>query len=140
MGQSTDGILAYGFDLGIEEEKPEWLGEHDDLEDLTAADAGLTEPATENYKDPAWSAYWAAKRATEAACPIELVSHCSGKYPMYIMAVRGSVKTAKRGYPETLTADDLTVPPEKVAAAKAWCEAHGIEWQEAKWILASMWN
>ena len=138
MSQSTDGILAFGFDLGIEDEQPleHLLGEDfDDLDDFLASEAGIPPWNHDSPED-----YWNQKNAALAASPVELVSHCSGEYPMYILAVRGTYKNASRGYPEVLTPDYFTVPQEKINAARKWCEDHKVEWQEPSWILASMWN
>jgi hypothetical protein len=97
-------------------------------------------PKHENYNSPDWEKYWEAQRAAEAACPVDIVSHCSGEYPMYIVAIRGTERTANRGSPEVIDPASLAVPAEKIEAAKAWCEAHRIEWQEPHWLLCSMWN
>jgi hypothetical protein len=137
MGISTDGILAFGFDLGLEGEKPEFLGDHEDIDEMVTAEAGLTAPEHRDYERD-WREYWKAKKAALAACPIELIEHCSGEYPMYIIAVRGTGGYARRGYAQKV--DTSPPAPEKIEAARAWCEAHGIEWQEPCWLLASFYS
>jgi hypothetical protein len=143
MGVSTDGILAFGFDSGAEEgDLPEWLQTYaDSLEDedsfdpeeFIAAKMGLPE-WQEDGPDDFWKTRWAAV----ATCPIELVTYCSYDYQMYLVAIRGTEQRAKRGY---RTEVDTTPPTaERIAEAKAWCEAAGIPWQEPKWLLVSMWG
>lgn len=139
MGQSTDGILVFGFDLGVEDESPDFLGEFDDLTDLLSDEAGLTEWRND-FTDAQSSAYFKTRRELEAACPVDIVLHCSGDYPMYILAIRGYEYSASRGSPEIIEMDKLIVDDAKIQAAKEWCEAHGIEWQEPKWVLASYWG
>lgn len=145
MGISTDGLLIFGFDLGEEfpkgiygsEEEYEDCEDHN-LEDVIADKAGLK--YREDFTDEEAKVYFAKKRDLEATCPISIEYHCSYECPMYIIAIRGAKFSAHRGYPLELDQSLLTVSPEKIAAAKAWCESNGIEWQEPKWLLASLWG
>ncbi len=149
MGQSTDALAAFGFDLGSSEdfEWPEALAVPDDdgnpeawpdLSGYLERRAGLTKPTTGDYKDPAWSAYWAAAREAEVAFPVDLVQHCSGEYPMWIFALRRTVQRASRGSPSALTAGIILGA--EVAAMKALCEEMGLPWSEPAWLLFSNWN
>jgi hypothetical protein len=146
MGQSTNAILAFGINLGAEEDGtiPEALvtacgGEDDfDFEELILADAGLKAPGHHNYDAPEWDDYWAAKKEAVAAYPVTLEYHCSGEYPMYFLAVNGTVVTARRGYPEVV--QPTTVAPQQVQALRDFCERFGIECGEPKWHLFSYWN
>jgi hypothetical protein len=144
MGQSTDAILVFGFDVGEENPLQKVAGDDEDdspeLDVILAARAGLVRPSTADYKAPEWTKYWAEKEALEKASPLEIVRHCSGDYPMYIMAVRGTKTRANRGYPSVIDPAALAVTPEKIEAAKALCAELGIEWQEPKWLLCSMWD
>lgn len=136
MSQSTDGIIAFGFDAGEESPVEHLLGEEfDDLDDLLASEAGISPWDHNSGKD-----YWKKKEAALAETPVELIHHCSGDYPMYILAVRGTHMNASRGYPQVIAPDFFAVPQEKIEAAKKWCEDHQVEWQEPSWLLASMWN
>jgi hypothetical protein len=141
MGVSTNAILVFGVELG--EDVPESLLGEDgsfDFEDILAADAGLFEPicGTENLSTP----YWEAKRKAVAEAPVELVWHCSGEYPMYILGVPGTEKTANRGHPRTVTPSDFATPSdEKIEAFKKWCEDHDIVLEaEPAWLLCSYWS
>lgn len=144
MGVSTNAILAFGFDLG--EEWPEGLATPDNDEesgesnwiDFLNSISGLTEPETTNYKDPAWPAHWAAQRAFEKAYPVTVEEHCSGESPMYFLALRGSVTSARRGYPTAI--ETPIVAAEQWQALKTFCDTYGIPWQEPKWHIFSMWN
>lgn len=145
MGQSTNAIIAFGFNLG--EELPEKLqslmdGEDEpDLQEMLALDHSIIMPEyteTCDYKE-----YAAARDAALSQIKINLIEHCSGDYPMYFLAVRGSDELAIRGEPTALDPDYLDTMrffPESIDAMRAFCNRHGIEWQEAKWHIFSMWN
>lgn len=148
MGVSTDAILAFGFDLG--EELPEGLrnykGEPDeDDEDgfefceLIRHEAGIAGYPGEVETEEERKARWAACSAAENEYPVELIYHCSYDYPMYFLSVRGTQRTANRGYP---TAVEMCAPvaQEKIDAMRAFCERYGIEWQEPRWFIFSMWG
>lgn len=135
MGTSTDGILVFGFDIGVEDEQPleNILGEGEEFDDFIADEAGI-----EQWSENVSADYWQRRKIAIKSCPVELVTHCSYNYPMYILAVRGTQLTASRGYPEEVIS--LHVDQEKIDSAKNWCETHGIEWQEPKWLLCSLWG
>lgn len=146
MGQSTDALLMFGINLG-EGEEIEWPaalvdGDEDssypDLEGYLAGKAGLVRPEGADYKAPEWAAYWAAKRTAEEACPVDLVSHCSGDYPMWILAVRRTVQRASRGYPITPVVDQIDHG--EVQALRAFCDETGLPWSEPRWLLCSDWS
>ena len=70
--------------------------------------------------------------------PVELINYCSSDYPMYALAVPGTVITAKRGYPEVIDTSSLVVDNEKVDAMLKFCNDQGIELERnLSWILAS---
>ena len=142
MGQSTNAILAFGFDLGEpSEELLKAFGtdpDNDssiDFEQWIETQAGLVYPA--GGTDKAYRAYRKARDAAAAACPVDLITHCSGDYPMYFLAVRGTEMTAHRGDPTAVTIE--AVAPEKIQAMRELCEKHGIEWKEPGWHIFSMW-
>jgi len=72
--------------------------------------------------------------------PVELVNYCSLDYPIYILAVPGSIKRASRGYPIVFDPAKLTVSFDQVQALLDFCEDHGIEVGEAGWVLSSYWG
>jgi len=41
--------------------------------------------------------------------PVEMVNYCSGDYPMYILAIPGTVQTANRGYPTKVSPGDMMI-------------------------------
>lgn len=77
------------------------------------------------------------RRETLKEAPIEIVRHCSGDYPMFIVGVPGTLTTAHRGSPEPITT--LEVDPQRVEAARAFCAEHDIPFEDPAWLLASMW-
>lgn len=130
MGVSTDGILVYGIAFE-EEEVPDFLEPFDgDFDDYLGSISGLPQ-----YGEPGHS--FDDHRKFRDACPVDVVTHCSYDYPMYIIAVRGTELRNKRGY--VAEVESLAVDEEKFAAFKAWCADRSIE-GEPKWLLCSMWG
>lgn len=115
MGVSTDGILVFGCDMG----------EGEDLEEDSPFGLLVKEDDDCDLPDDA---------------PVEVVRHCSYDYPMYILAVRGTKKRASRGYLQEIDPASFVIDGEKIAAAKAFAEARGIEWKDPKWFLCSLWG
>lgn len=140
MSTSTDGILAYGYDLGEnfgvgydQPENPSWL--HDESE--------------ESYHDQACRALFAAAGKPvepdvyvdaddlKELCGIEVVYHCSDGCTMYILAAKHI--TARRGYPQEV---DLTLPDdghERLAWAVKVLELD-LGDKKPGWLLASYWG
>lgn len=146
MGVSTDAILAFGFNLvdeGDDKTLAERFGAEDegdfDFEEWLAERAGAVYPENHSGIDsPEYQAYSQARRAAIAACPVEIILHCSYDYPMYFLALRGSQKRANRGYPQAITTEAPS--QERIAAMRALCEQHGIDWQEPSWHIFSLWG
>lgn len=162
MGTSTDGILAYGYDLGGDEEgwKVRETGEYGDLKLDWLADAGedgdedndVVEQMRKRllavvagFTETDWEAdgYFDRESDAENAVGVGFESYCSGEYPMYVLAAK--VITAKRGDcdvidmaalsdPETLAGHDA-----KLSAALT---ALGITPAQGKpaWLLCSYWG
>lgn len=154
MGTSTDAILCWGIKLSEEDgerlpwaDRAEELGfDEDDYEDYLAYALCGIEPPKEPYVDGAqnqnYKDYWAAKREALKECGIELVTHCSYDYPMYILAISPSKVQASRGYPQTILRSDMGRPEtdnwqEKLSDA---CQKLGIEPAAGEWILCSLWG
>lgn len=141
MSQSTDAILAFGFDLG-EMELEEILKQDtngEDFEDWLATQAGVVYPAGHaGIHSAEYEAYAAARHAAIAACPVELVRHCSDECTMYFLALRRSVTRASRGYPEPISLTEPT--PAQRDAMAMFCAGLSIEWQEPSWHLFSYWG
>jgi hypothetical protein len=157
MGQSTDAILAYGYNLGGEEgwelegvgeygEMPtlDWYNpEDDDFQGaaefrLLAEIAGFTERWHSGN-----DGYFERERAARARLGVEFDTHCSDSYPMYLLAAH--VITVRRGSVQNIDMAALVVEPqthgwdEKLHAA---IRALGITPTQGKpkWILCSYWG
>jgi len=154
MGQSTNAQLCYGIAFDEDTEFP-WHGEQFDGEieqwwrellgykpsfeiyDEDGNYLGGVEPSKEKIK-----AYYAERDQFDKdhpSLPVEVVSHCSGEYPMYILAVPGTLQIAHRGYPEIVKPENLYVSPGRVDALVAFCNAHGIQVSPPEWWLSSNW-
>lgn len=155
MGTSTDAILAYGYDLGSEDDglnladPPAWLGydeENTDLNDL------IVRRLYEALDDvPAANPEYVTfdmEQTVKQRYGVELVGHCSGEYRMWILAAWHVV--AGRGHPERLDLPDIFVQ----RSADSWdeklrnaCEVLGFAVVDGKgqpaapgWLLASDWG
>ncbi|QJA43039.1 hypothetical protein [Phaeobacter phage MD18] len=135
MGTSTDGILAYGVALHDYDELPyeelPFANGTESFEELIHQLAGLPAYGEEGHS-------FDKQREAEEAFPLELVRHCSGDYPNWILAVRGTVKTANRGYPEALGGSLPDIPNAGVEVLNEWCEKYDIE-KVLDWYLCSDW-
>lgn len=122
MGTSTDAILVFGFELNNEEgDTPEFLEEAEgDFEEFLNKLSGLPQYGEHGHS-------FDDQRAYRERCPADI-----------ILAVRGTAVRAWRGSSKTI--ESLHVAAEKITAFKAWCEETGIEYQEPKWLLVSMWG
>lgn len=81
MGKSTDAILLYGIDFGID---VPW--------------------AEEKYNFD-WKDWWEEVREREIE--VDIVTHCSNEAPAYIISVKGTSRKASRGYPLKITLNDM---------------------------------
>ena len=118
MGQSTDAILVWGFDIGDAEELPEEVAKRIDH----LLDEGYDE-----------------LESLQRLHGVELVQHCSGSCPHYIVGIEATKTVAWRGHPKTITSLDL---PGKTcqAALDAFAQAIGVEAKPGAWLLASDWS
>lgn len=137
MSTSTDGILAYGYDMGetfgisYDQPEPAWVSEGDSYSDdaaraLFAAVGKVFGPG--EYFDP--------DKLMEA-CGVEFVYHCSDRCPMYILAAKHI--EAYRGSPKAV---DFTVP-EGADERLTWAlDVLGITppTERPQWLLASWWG
>lgn len=104
MGVSTDAQICFGVALEEGFEPPVQPSLPDEDED------GNYQDLSEWYDD-------------FDGDPIELVLHCSYDYPMYIIAAKGSLSRASRGYPSDLSPEQLdqSVSPEAKQAVVDFC-------------------
>ena len=150
MGTSTDGILAYGFDLGEdfgfdwddESPRPAWT-ESDDYEAwnvVLLAAHGFTEPEPDWGTDrEAWQAWDERKGAALEEIGVEFVMHCSEQCTMWILAAEHYENA--RGFPVEIP--NLDVPDnadERLAWATDVLGLTKFQGQQPKWLLASWWG
>jgi len=143
MGQSTDGIVFYGFPLGLVEDWDDtglsWLLDEDtDWEDRIAALRGIPSPPEpyEGNKE-AHSAYWSAKSKLIDNETVGIGTYCSGEYPGYYVYAVNSERTANRG--ECLELNP-SVNPDWDEQIKEFCALLDIKWQAPTWYVTSYWG
>lgn len=137
MGVSTDAILAYGYDLEEDEGVPEDFTENGgDLGEYLGKRAGLSEDD------------WQGQSALARKCPVEIISHCSGDYPMYFLALNRNTSESfhnnvfeircSRG---SVVEVDLPIPTdEEIERLHAFIEEHGFKVTgKLGWHLMSWW-
>lgn len=152
MGTSTNAMICYGIALDDEMELPWEAAIDSDIEEWWRTLNGYippfelftpegeyiggVEPSRERN-----DVYFAARRAFDAAhpLPIELEMHCSGDYPMWIVAARGTVKTAYRGSPEAFDPQALVCAPDAEVALREFCAKHLGVTDDPRWLLYSLW-
>ncbi len=156
MGNSADGILAYGFNLGGDEGgwevaeadseygewKPDWYDE--DEEDLAGdAEKRLLEVAGFSETDYKAEGYYDRKREAEARVGVELVPYCSFDYPIYVLAAHAI--TVYQGHAKEIDWAELERQrvsegwDDKLTAAR---EALGVtpKQEQPKWLMVSRWG
>ena len=155
MGQSTDAQLCYGIAFEEGTEFPWTDDKYDnDIDDWWLEVQGY-KPTVEIYDeegdfinrvnpgDDVVNAYYnerAEFRRTMKPLPVELVTHCSCDYPMHILAVKGTLVTASRGYAEEIDVNNLGVYQEDKDALLKFCGDYGIEYETGpRWWLSSLW-
>jgi hypothetical protein len=147
MSTSTDGILAYGYDLtewaeNLDEGAHDWLSEDDDselgdaIERTLLAAVGFTATWETWDKSAEGRSFYAAEDDAKKLLGVELVTHCSGDYPAYILAAKS--QTASRGCPRPI---DLTLPDNADERLRWAVGVLGIsQLAEPQWLLASYWG
>lgn len=157
MGTSTDGQICYGiaFDEGFE--FPWHDDDGGDIESWWIDKVHGYKPPFECYdadgnylpgfddKDPRVNEFFDHRRAFAKShpLPVEEVNYCSADYPMWILAVPGTVKSARRGFPEEFDPTKLVVSAEETAALLTFCKEHRIEVlkeNKPRWWLSSYWG
>jgi hypothetical protein len=81
-----------------------------------------------------------AERDAKKNAGCDILSHCSGDYPMYYVTVERLHYTCYRGDEKEVTADMLNVTPEDKEKLQAFCKLMDLPWQEPKWYLVSYWG
>lgn len=114
MGNSTDGMLCYGVkaEEGYEFPWDEWSEEDNDLvyedpEHWWLDVTGFHQKHLETLKNQGHDAWFEKMQEHKKSLPFELVNYCSMDCPAYIVAAKGSVITANRGYPVELDIEEI---------------------------------
>lgn len=154
MGVSTDGQICFGvlFEDGYEFpwDADEFEGFEEDWWRSVNGYIPLHKPYTEdgNYapgwgqNDPRLDEHYKHKQAweDEHPLPFELVNYCSGEYPMYILAIPGTVITAYRGVPVEIQ-PSLTIDKKALDRFNDLCAKFNIEFEQGPcWWLSSYWG
>jgi hypothetical protein len=156
VGVSTDAIICYGIPVK-EDVKLPWNDDNGqgDIEDwwlYTAMKFCHTfDPydkegnRLEGTTDDMISAYHAEadKFLEDHPCPVELIWHCSYDYPMFIIALPGSLVTSCRGDVTKIDPDMIAKAPfyQGTAALHDFIYTHKIPTDgKIGWHLVSMWG
>jgi hypothetical protein len=157
-------MLVYGYDLGCDDEwhvaevdqygglTVEWANRGDDDEDDEEGGGGFDFSAeatnrllaAAGFTETDWKAdgFFNRKRDAEARIGVEVVSHCSGIYPMWLLSAYQV--TAARGYPKGLDLAELAglVDTDGLDAKLAWAaDALGLTpTGKPGWLLCSYWG
>lgn len=118
MGQATDAILYYGFELFGEEDHGDYSKDAVD------------------YIIELQDKFWNIDKHG-----VVIGRHCSYEYPMYYIC--GYRLRAARGYPEEVPFDimnDSTKMSDCRKNIETFCKEHNIPFQEPKWMLVSYWG
>jgi hypothetical protein len=157
MGVSIDGEISYGIAFPEEFEFP-WDEDEESEGDIDNwwLDVNGYKPPFELYDEEGgyiggsrppqehFNACYEAERIflTEHPLPVELVNVCSHEYPIYIVALKGTVITANRGFPQSFDPASLIVTDEQRNTLIEFCRTHNIDTGDAepKWYLSSLWG
>ena len=157
MGVSTDAQLCFGIAVGNDEEMPWQTGKCDqfdsDVEEWWMREVHKYKPPFELFDengewldgvvapdDKAREYFKAAQDfASRHPLPVDVVKHCSGDYPMYIIAVPGTWTRAHRGFPREIDSNKMSFDIKDAAALIKFCDDYGIAGEGPAWWLSSMW-
>lgn len=154
MGTSTNAYLLYGYDLGgadggwkfqglAEDDyewEPDWLDDGYGIEESALRKLRLAAGFTED--DYRAEGYFKRRDAVDEQIGVEIESHCSGDYPMYVLAAkkftayRGDVETIPADLPALVSAEDLDG---KLARALEVLDFRPVQ-ERPQWLLVSYWG
>jgi len=154
MGQSTDGQICFGVVFEEDAELPWEAEEYDGIEDWWTEVGGFKaefDPYTDegefkqgvSHTDPRVDKYYndRVEWRKRNPLPVELVNSCSTNCPMWIIAVRGTVQEANRGFPIKFDPAALTVDPKNLQAFIDFVGRFEIEFGgDPAWYLSSYWG
>jgi hypothetical protein len=142
MSTSTNGELWYGvvFEEGYEfpwDAEPD-DGDIQDFDDWWRAGQGFD--ATKGYPTEGWLDYQ-KQFDIEHPCPVVEVNYCSGEYPMYGLAVKGTLRTAYRGSPKLI--EGLEVSESEIQLLRDFLTKYNLSPKSEEpegWYLSSYWG
>ncbi|MCP9947226.1 hypothetical protein [Actinomadura madurae] len=158
MGQSTNAVLVYGYNLGggeidwlVEEANGEygelqldWFDEEGDDDFIEMAEKRLLQANgfTETYEDGR-EGYFGREREAKKALGVEFETYCSGDYPIYTIAAH--VITVHQGDCKLLNLDELARLPRENGwddKLTAVLRTLGLtpKQPEPAWLLVSYWG
>lgn len=159
MSNSARGKLAYGYDLGGDEEwKVQGAGEFGEMpnlgwfnpddeegDDFATAAERLLLAEIAGFAETDWRAdgYFDRERKAKARLGVRFETHCSGEYPAHLLTVK--VMTAEWGEVQAVDMVDLAEAPAREGwddKLRAALSALGITptQERAKWLLCSFWG
>lgn len=149
MGVSTNGQVCYGylFEDGYEfpwgdDVERWWRNECEFVPTdfpYTPDWNDLTPPASQQRKDAYFDKVYKFDEANPM--PFELVNVCSVDYPTWILAVPNTVLIARRGYPEEMKPEEISIPHQEALALKEFIEKYGLTPERGPaWWLSSCWG
>ena len=150
MGLSTNGEISYGVPF---EEGYEFPWGDKDIENWWIYDVLGFKHSFQIYdKDGEYlngvrpseadvNRYYEEKDAfakTQPKLPVEMVNYCSGDYPMYILAIPGTVQTAYRGNPHKLSSAQRVITDDEIVAFREFLSRFELKPSDTEdWYLTS---
>lgn len=147
MGLDWDGLLVYGYDLGIAEsvdfEYPDWWNEDNEAGEgfpefaehyLLKEMVGFTETWLHNNGE----GFYERSKEAEKKLGLEIIYYCSYDYPGYILSAK--TYRAYQGEPVAIILDDLAVAPDWDEKLNKAIEVLGIKPSNPKpsWLLSTI--
>lgn len=105
MGTRAFPIVAFGFNLGFEE-------------DIEVEGFAVLAEATGDMEDGDW--------------PVQLVNHGHHEYPAWFVAIRGTV-VMDNDWGGVVDVHSYETSDQALSEAGEWCDKHKIPWQEPRW-------
>lgn len=158
MGVSTDAILCFGFELPDEYEMPfedeeEWWLELNNFKNsFEIFDSEGNFPNGIRPDEALIKEHFAERHnfLKENPLPFDVIRHCSGDYPMYIISTPDTLITAYRGYPVDIAQRmNKTYSQEYINKFVTMCKKYfptdidGYDYNidyTPKWLMCSYWG
>jgi hypothetical protein len=132
-----DALLVYGYDIGDGDDLG--MGQDTDVTGQLMSRLRHASGFTETYEDGNLG-YFSREREADLALGVEVISHGSASYPMYLLVA--FEMTASHGYPETVDLAGLrrrVVDEDWDGRLASACQVLGVTPAQPQptWILAS---